>query len=83
MEKLRLSIPEGPGLDKLLRYEAALDRSFDRTLSQLERLQRMRLGQGDIATGGLVARFALLASVYRSKNQRMLSFNFPDERRSK
>ena len=45
MEKLRLSIPEGPGLDKLLRYEAALDRSFDRTLSQLERLQRMRLGQ--------------------------------------
>jgi hypothetical protein len=32
-------------LDRLLRYEASLDRSFDRTLSQLERLQRMRLGQ--------------------------------------
>jgi hypothetical protein len=37
--------PDGPGLDRLLRYEANLERSFDRTLSQLERLQRMRLGQ--------------------------------------
>jgi hypothetical protein len=45
VEKLRLSVPEGPGLDKLLRYEAALARAFDRTLGQLERLQRMRLGQ--------------------------------------
>ena len=32
-------------LDRLLRYEANLDRSFDRTLSQLERLQRIRRGQ--------------------------------------
>lgn len=32
-------------LDRLLRYEANLERSFDRTLNQLERLQRMRLGQ--------------------------------------
>jgi len=31
-------------LDRLLHYEAHLDRAFDRTLSQLERLQRMRLG---------------------------------------
>ena len=31
-------------LDRLLRYEAALDRSFDRTLTQLERLQRTRRG---------------------------------------
>ena len=31
-------------LDRVLRYEASLDRSFDRTLNQLERLQRMRLG---------------------------------------
>ena len=31
--------------DRLQRYEASLERSFDRTLSQLERLQRMRLGQ--------------------------------------
>jgi len=29
----------------MLRFEATLERQFDRTLSQLERLQRMRLGQ--------------------------------------
>ena len=34
-----------PGFDRLLHYEAHLERNFDRTLSQLERLQRMRLGQ--------------------------------------
>ena len=32
-------------LDQLLRYEASLERAFDRTLNQLERLQRMRKGQ--------------------------------------
>jgi len=32
-------------LDLLLRYESNLERSFDRTLSQLERLQRIRNGQ--------------------------------------
>lgn len=31
--------------DGILRYEASIERSFDRTLSQLERLQRIRLGQ--------------------------------------
>jgi hypothetical protein len=36
---------EAQGLDRLQGYEAHLDRAFDRTLSQLERLQRMRLGQ--------------------------------------
>jgi len=45
LEILRHSVPDDSGLDRLLRYEASLDRSFDRTLSQLERLQRMRLGQ--------------------------------------
>ena len=45
LEMLRHSIPDTPGLDRLLRYEASLERSFDRTLTQLERLQRMRLGQ--------------------------------------
>jgi hypothetical protein len=45
IEALRLVVPESPALDRLLRYAASLDRSFDRTLSQLERLQRMRLGQ--------------------------------------
>ncbi len=44
LEKLRRSVPDSPGLDRLLRYEATLERNFDRTLSQLERLQRMRLG---------------------------------------
>lgn len=29
----------------LLRYEASIERNFDRTLNQLERLQRIRLGQ--------------------------------------
>ncbi len=29
----------------LIRYEGSLERAFDRTLSQLERLQRMRCGQ--------------------------------------
>jgi hypothetical protein len=37
-------VPAAPSLDRLLRYEASLERSFDRSLSQLERLQRMRLG---------------------------------------
>ncbi len=32
-------------VDRLQRYEGSLERSFDRTLSQLERLQRLRLGQ--------------------------------------
>jgi hypothetical protein len=49
-EKKKLSaiagnVPHGHTLDRLLRYEASLERTFDRTLSQLERLQRMRLGQ--------------------------------------
>ncbi len=45
LEVLRRGVPASPGLDRLLRYEASLERVFDRTLSQLERLQRMRLGQ--------------------------------------
>jgi hypothetical protein len=32
-------------LDILCRYEVSLDRALDRTLNQLERYQRMRLGQ--------------------------------------
>jgi hypothetical protein len=38
-------VPDSPGLDRLLRYEASLERSFDRTLGQLERMQRLRRGQ--------------------------------------
>lgn len=34
-----------PRDDRFMRYEVSLDRAFDRTLSQLERLQRIRSGQ--------------------------------------
>lgn len=44
-EVLCHNVADAPTLDRLLRYETSLERSFDRTLSQLERLQRMRLGQ--------------------------------------
>jgi hypothetical protein len=43
LDAIARNVPNG--LDHLLRYEASLERAFDRTLSQLERLQRMRLGQ--------------------------------------
>lgn len=43
VELLRRSVPDQ--LDRLIRYESHLERNFDRTLSQLERLQRMRKGQ--------------------------------------
>ncbi len=45
LEIMCRNIPDSPGLDHLLRYEASLERSFERTLSQLVGLQRMRLGQ--------------------------------------
>jgi hypothetical protein len=45
VELLCRKVPDAPELDRLLRYEANLERSFDRTLAQLERLQRIRLGQ--------------------------------------
>ena len=38
-------VPEEKDCDHLIRYEAHLDRVLDRALGQLERLQRMRLGQ--------------------------------------
>jgi hypothetical protein len=38
-------VPKQEVLDRLQRYEAHLSREFDRTLNQLERVQRMRLGQ--------------------------------------
>ena len=45
LEILRQSVPDSRVMDLFLRYEAHLSREFDRTLAQLERLQRMRLGQ--------------------------------------
>jgi hypothetical protein len=38
-------VPSQDVVERLLRYEAHLGREFDRTLNQLERLQRIRLGQ--------------------------------------
>jgi hypothetical protein len=37
--------PESPRLDHLLRYMNALERAFDRLLTQYERVQRLRKGQ--------------------------------------
>src|SRR5262249_5726761 len=42
---LRRYVPEHTGSDRLQRYETSLERGIDRTLSQLERLQRIRRGQ--------------------------------------
>ena len=42
---LRRSVPNAMQMDRLLRYGTSLDREIDRTLKQLERLQRLRLGQ--------------------------------------
>jgi hypothetical protein len=39
------SIPSSISMDRLLRYEAMIERGFDRTLKQLERIQGVRLGQ--------------------------------------
>jgi hypothetical protein len=38
-------VPRQDVADRLQRYEGSLERSFDRTLSQLERLRRFRWGQ--------------------------------------
>ncbi len=45
VELLCRNVPEGPELERLLRYDASLERAFARTLVQLERRQRIRKGQ--------------------------------------
>lgn len=45
LDLFRHALPQSPLLESLLRYETSLERTFDRTLSQLERAQRIRLGQ--------------------------------------
>jgi hypothetical protein len=42
---LSRSVPDAVQMDRLLRYGTSLDRELERILKQLERLQRMRLGQ--------------------------------------
>jgi hypothetical protein len=45
LEQLRRNVPDADRMERLLRYEASLERAFDRTLAQLERLQEIRLGR--------------------------------------
>jgi hypothetical protein len=45
LEMTAANVPESTRLDRLLKYSASLERDFDRTLNQLERLQRIRTGQ--------------------------------------
>jgi hypothetical protein len=45
IESLRRSVPDAHHSDHFLRYETTLERAFDRTLSQLERVQQTRRGQ--------------------------------------
>jgi hypothetical protein len=45
-EALLASLPEhGWQLDKIIRYEASLDRQLYKAINQLERLQRRRKGE--------------------------------------
>lgn len=41
----RFSLPDAEGIDRILRYETAIQRQMDRALDQLERLQRRRKGE--------------------------------------
>lgn len=45
IEVLRQNVPDSEGFNRLLRYDASLERTLYRTLSELERFQQMRLGQ--------------------------------------
>jgi hypothetical protein len=45
LEIVSRSIPEARELERFVRYEAHLSREFDRTLNQLDRMQRKRMGQ--------------------------------------
>jgi hypothetical protein len=47
-ELLKCAVPDSDGMDRLLRYEASLERAIDRALIQFERLQLMREGQKTI-----------------------------------
>ena len=44
------TVPDSSEMDRLLRYEASLERAFDRALSQLERVQKIRRGQPVVPT---------------------------------
>ena len=44
LRAIKLQVPSGDTAEKVIRYEAHLDRVLDRALTQLERLQRIRRG---------------------------------------
>jgi hypothetical protein len=44
-EQNRQAIPNRDALDKILRYESAIERDLNRALDRLERLQRRRKGE--------------------------------------
>jgi hypothetical protein len=48
MQLLKSMIPDSSGLDRLLRYEVSIERVLDRTLTQLERVRRIRDDQRTI-----------------------------------
>jgi hypothetical protein len=45
LEVLRRKVPVSERLERLLRFEASLERGFERALNQYERVQRLRRGQ--------------------------------------
>ncbi len=49
-ELMGCAVPDSSEMDRLLRYEASLERAFDRALSQLERVQKIRRGQPVVPT---------------------------------
>jgi hypothetical protein len=50
LENQSSGVPEPARLDRLLRYGASLQRDYDRSLNQLERLLRARKGQTALTT---------------------------------
>ena len=50
LERRSSGVPESGRLDRLLRYEANIQREYDRVLNQLERLQHARKGQPVLPT---------------------------------
>ena len=50
LESQSAGVPEPSSLDRLLKYGASIQRDYDRSLNQLERLQRARKGQPVLPT---------------------------------
>jgi len=45
LEEKLASIPGGSEIDRLLKYEATIERQFYKAINQIERLQRQRTGE--------------------------------------